>query len=242
MNGLIDKARAGNQAAIYQLLESCRPGLLASVNARLPLHLRTQVAEDIVQNGISSALNMLSGFSFPEPNPSAAFCGWLRTYVEGAYHDWWKYVTALKRDYRRNLTLSGDNSTEGAFLGGAATDDDTPSRILRRRERLGALEEAIQHHLTHEEQVAVPLRYLERLPVPMVAAILDRSPGAVSNHSVRIAASAVESGTLRVVRRSWARFFSRITTTPAEESTSVTRIRRSSPLRAPVWAAVAISG
>jgi hypothetical protein len=40
-------------------------------------------------------------------------------------------------------------------------------------------------------------------------------------------------GTLRVVRRSWARFFSWITMTAAGKSTPMTRVRRSSPVRAP---------
>jgi hypothetical protein len=52
----------------------------------------------------------------------------------------------------------------------------------------------------------------------------------------------VDSGTRRVVRRSCARFFSLISTASTVKSTSPTRILSSSPLRAPVRAAVFTSG
>jgi RNA polymerase sigma factor (sigma-70 family) len=185
MNALVGRARAGDTEPIHQLLEACRPEVLAFVNARLPLHLRPQVAEDLVHNAFTAALARLAEFSFPDPDPLAAFRAWLQCFAEAAYRDWWKYVTALKRDYRRVLAVPGEDSAQGGFLERAATDEETPSRVLRRRERQASLEEALQQHLTPDEQAAVRLRYLERQSLATVAAVLDRSPGAVANLCLR---------------------------------------------------------
>jgi hypothetical protein len=70
--------------------------------------------------------------------------------------------------------------------------------------------------------------------------VLGEGPGIVggaSNQSRRTAARNGDNGTRRVVRFSFARFFSRMSTVSPTKSTSERRERSISLRRAPVWAA-----
>ena len=61
---LVTRARAGDSIAVGALLEACRPALVNFLNRRLPPYLRTQVAEEIVQDAYDLAWRKLPGFDW----------------------------------------------------------------------------------------------------------------------------------------------------------------------------------
>jgi RNA polymerase sigma factor (sigma-70 family) len=178
---LISRARAGDVAAQNALLAHCRPRLLAFVNRWLPDYLRTQVAEEIVQDAWVVAWPKFQDFKGED---LASFYAWLKQFVANKLRDWRKHTRRLKRDYQRVLDQQGldepDDSCPG-FLERVACHEETPSKEVRRREREEALRKAMRTELTDSERVALVLRYFEGLPVSQVAAVMKRSPGYVKN-------------------------------------------------------------
>jgi RNA polymerase sigma factor (sigma-70 family) len=178
---LIAQARAGDSVAVGALLEECRPALVNFLNRRLPPYLRTQVAEEIVQDAYVLAWRKLPSFDWRDYD---AFFTWLKEFADNCRADWWKYVTRRKRDYR--LVLSNQegndpNDSGPGFLERAARDDETPSHVARRNEREVALKAAMRTELTDNEQRALMLRYFENLSVSTVAAVMELRPGSVKN-------------------------------------------------------------
>jgi RNA polymerase sigma-70 factor (ECF subfamily) len=178
---LMEQARAGDRVAVNALLETCRPALIGFVNSRLPPYLRTQVAEEIVQEAYALAWTKLSGFEWRDYD---AFVAWLKVFADNCRADWWKYVTRRKRDYRRVQSNQEGKDPEDAgpsLLERAARDDETPSHVARRHEREDALKAAMQSQLTDQERQALELRYFENLSVSTAAAVLECTPGTVKN-------------------------------------------------------------
>jgi RNA polymerase sigma factor (sigma-70 family) len=154
--------------SLNDLLEDCRPNLLRFINSRLPSYLQTQVAEEILHDAYHRALLKLWD---PEASRDlewptrGAFCAWLEKFAENSLADWWKFVTAKKRQ-RTDLA------------GGL---EESPSKVVRRQEREDKLRTAIRNALTPEEQTAIELRYFQMLPVSAVAALMECPPGQVKN-------------------------------------------------------------
>lgn len=178
---LIARAQAGDWAAVDTLLDECRPILIDFINRQLPPHLRTQVAEEIVQDALARAWTKLAGFDWRD---FEAFAAWLKEFAQNGLADWHKYVTRQKRNYQRLLgDGDGNNAPDSgpSLLETAARDDETPSRLARRREREDALIAAMRTELTDNERAALVLRYFKDLSVPTVAAVMEISPGYVKN-------------------------------------------------------------
>jgi RNA polymerase sigma factor (sigma-70 family) len=178
---LVIQAQAGVSTARYALLEECRPGLVEFVNRQLPVYLRTQVAEEIVQDAYTLVVTRLDQFDWQECDTLGT---WLKTFVAHSLADWRKYVRRKKRDYRRVLANPEANDPDHSgpgFLESAARDDETPSRVARRQEREDALKAAMHSELTDKERHALVLRYFEGLSVSMVAAVLECAPATVKN-------------------------------------------------------------
>jgi RNA polymerase sigma factor (sigma-70 family) len=178
---LVTRARAGDSIAVGALLEACRPALVNFLNRRLPPYLRTQVAEEIVQEAYALAWTKLPGFDWRDFD---AFYGWLKKFADNCRADWWKYVRRRKRDYRLVLSNQEGNDPDDSgpsLLERAARDDETPSHVARRNEREDALKAAMRTELNANEQRALLLRYFENLSVSTVAAVMELNPGYVKN-------------------------------------------------------------
>jgi len=60
VTALVTRAERGDTAAVSALLDHCRPALVRFAAARLPSHLRSDLAEDMVQAALVVALKQLS--------------------------------------------------------------------------------------------------------------------------------------------------------------------------------------
>jgi RNA polymerase sigma-70 factor, ECF subfamily len=171
-------ARSGEAAALESLLEHVRPLIVDSLRTLLVAYLRDEVADDLAQDTLLVVAEKIAA-SEVEWRGREPFEAWLRLLAEGKHGDWWKHVTALKRDFRRDRHEQPGASGDIGWLEGAARDSETPSRLAVRREREDALHQAMQELLDADEREALRLRYVEKLSVNDTAALLERSPSSV---------------------------------------------------------------
>jgi RNA polymerase sigma-70 factor (ECF subfamily) len=175
---LFAAACSADAAALEALLDHVRPILLDRLRALLPGYLRDEVAEDLAQDTLLLVAEKITSGEV-QWRGREAFEAWLRLLAEGKHSDWWKHVTALKRDFRRDRHEQPGVSGDVGWLEGAARDSETPSRLAVRQEREDALHQAMHELLDADEHEALRLRYVEKLSVNDTAAVLERTPGSI---------------------------------------------------------------
>jgi RNA polymerase sigma factor (sigma-70 family) len=148
LSPLSGEARSGSLSAFDDLVERCRPRLVAHVNGRLPPYLRPHAGADIVQAALATASAKVND---SHPESQAAFAAWLGAFVRNALRDWLQAVRRHKRDYRRLLDeqrMETPSDPGAGALEAAAEFDRSPGRPLRHQERDAALHEAMRRLLT----------------------------------------------------------------------------------------------
>ena len=178
---LIDRAVAGESAALERLLLAHYDRLAARIARRLPADLRATVSEeDILQQAFIAAFGAIGSF---EPKGAGAFYRWLCTIAEHRLQDAIKTQRAAKRGAGRVAadarSPTGDDSYDD-LIDLLAVESRTPSRSVARHEAAGAIRVALAA-LKEDYRRAIELRYIQRLPVAEVAGIMSRTERSVHN-------------------------------------------------------------
>jgi RNA polymerase sigma-70 factor (ECF subfamily) len=152
---LVERAKKGDRTALECLLEAHRGRLRSWVSSRLGERLRRQIdPDDVVQEANLRALELIQRFT---PTHDDSFFRWLCTI---AHHRIWS--VSQKRS-RKDLTLAVEPTASGV----------SPSRSLRRGERLERLKQSLAR-LRPEEREVVSLSRIEGLKVKEIAERLGR--------------------------------------------------------------------
>jgi len=129
IRALVGRAQRGDPDALNEAFRLVRPGIERWVALRFGSHLRTRLdIEDIVQETLANAMEVLPEFEYGEPG---AFARWLRAIAENRLRDANKFFRRKRRDSAREEFLR-------EALAAAST---TPrSRLVRIEERERLLE------------------------------------------------------------------------------------------------------
>lgn len=182
---LLTRARAGESAAVGQLLEQYRPYLriLAQRHLDGPLGVRLD-ASDLVQQTCLSAIRAIANFDGVD---EAAFVAWLRTIhennIRSAARD---HLLAEKRAAGREVSPADEEALNRSL---AQARESSPSQRLMHSENTVRLAAALQE-LPDDQREAVRLRYLEGRSLAEIAQRLDRT--------VVAAAGLVKRGLIRL--------------------------------------------
>ncbi len=178
---LIQRARQGERDAFDVLAREHEGPLRSLISIQLGEGLRSRVeVDDLLQETLLRAFRSIEQF---RGNDDDALRGWLAGIAHHAVADRARRLTAGKADYRREVSL--DAKAFGASCDSSPTPVEalsrqtSPSRMLRREERLERLLQAIQTLSPNHRQVIL-LTLIERLPAREVALRMDRSEKAVS--------------------------------------------------------------
>jgi RNA polymerase sigma-70 factor (ECF subfamily) len=175
--GLVaDVARlaAGDLEALQRLIVRYHAALRATLVGAMSEALRAQLEpDDVLQEAYAAAVRGLPGNHFDSP---AALYGWLETIVRNELHDAERGLRRQRRNIgRRAPPWTGSSPDLFAKLAGP---DLTPSRTLRKDEAVAAVLSSLAR-LSPDQRAVVRLRFLEDVPVPEIAARLDKSEDAV---------------------------------------------------------------
>jgi len=183
---LIKRARSGEREAFDLLAREHEGPLRALISIELGEGLRGRVeVDDLLQETMLRAFRSIAQLKGETDDT-------LRSWLTGIAHhvviDRARQLTARKADYRREVSLdaplagvSGDSSSLSMEVPSPAA---SPSRILRREERLERLLEAIQS-LTPDHRQVLILTLIERLSAKEVGLRMQRTDKAVSMLLVR---------------------------------------------------------
>ena len=177
-DGLVERAVGGCTLALEQLLLEVRPSLLAYLERKLPVSLRSVVsAEDIAQEALIEACRRIHTF---KPTDPQAFDRWITTIARNRLVDLLRAFGAAKRGGGRVVVGSQGCVDDSVMLllEAAVVDEHTPSRSAIRRETLEQLARAMAQ-LSHDRREVLERRYFKDQPVDDVARAMNRSPAAV---------------------------------------------------------------
>ena len=170
----LQDAIAGQPGAFDRLVTAYADRLRSLVRRRLDPALRTRLsADDIVQETLLVASDRVRGLVVSREGD---FWAWLRSVAEQRLVDARRrHLLASKRDVRRTGSL-GDTSAD---RGRAMARSCPPSEDARALERAAALERAMES-LPPSYREVIRLRVVEGLSTGDAAAVMGRTPGALS--------------------------------------------------------------
>jgi len=175
----IVRARQGDREAFNRLARDNEGPLRSLIDLQLGEGLRSRVeVDDLLQETLLRAFQSMGRFEGETP---VSLRTWLAGIAHNAVIDRARRLTAKKADYRREVPLSAE---PGSSFGGDGSPElpspsPSPSRLLRREERLDRLLGAVQT-LSPDHRQVILLTLVERLPPPEVAQRMARSAKAVS--------------------------------------------------------------
>jgi RNA polymerase sigma-70 factor (ECF subfamily) len=177
---LIERARAGDAAALKLLLQEHQDALVQRLSRRIPEHLRGMVdADDIVQETHIEVFQRIAAFELRSPN---SFFSWLCTIAMSRLRNVVQQHRAVKRGgITRTYRLAGRPDHEDSaltLLQHLAGPERTPSRVMARAELAEIVCHAIDK-LPEPQRQAVWLFYIESQTVPQVAKAIGRTERAV---------------------------------------------------------------
>lgn len=185
---LLDQARAGDDQALGDLLESHRGYLMVLARVQIGRRLQGKVdAADVVQDSFLGAYRDFAQF---RGTSEKEFLGWLRQILASVLANLVRhYQGAQRRDVRleRQLTVELDQSSH-ALDRGLVAEQSSPSQQAVRREQSVLLAEALAR-LPDEWRDLLILRHLEGLTFPQVAQRLGRTLDSVKKQWPRALAS-----------------------------------------------------
>jgi RNA polymerase sigma-70 factor (ECF subfamily) len=170
----IEAARHGSPDALGQMLEYCRPYLLAVANNQLPPDLQAKAgASDLVQETFVEAHRHFAAF---RGRSEEELLSWLRQILLHNLADFRRsYRAAEKRQVQREVSL--DAPREHERLGGLVDKGSSPSKRAQTRERDAALERALEQ-LPESYRQVIQLRSLDRCSFAVIGQRLSCSAGA----------------------------------------------------------------
>lgn len=183
LQGLIDRARGRDEAAMEQLLSAHTQRLLESVRAELGERLRRRLeSQDVMQQVYLDALRDIERF---ENRGDDAFFQWLRRIAINRICDADRrgFQAAKRRGEVRASDLGPDASMAG-LIESIREPGARPSLGAGLGEEVALLERAMGQ-LSEEHRQVIELRYLRQLHVAETAARMERSERAVRSLCVR---------------------------------------------------------
>ena len=174
----IRRARQGDREAFDRLARENEGPLRSFIDIQLGEGLRSRVeADDLLQEALLRAFQSMGQFEGETP---AALRSWLAGIAHNAVVDRARRLTTKKADYRHEVPLPaepGSGSAGPALQPGIPSP--SPSRALRREERLDRLLDAVQM-LSPDHRRVILLTLIEMLPPSEVAQRMARSEKATS--------------------------------------------------------------
>lgn len=174
---LLERATAGDDASLSELLAAHHDRLVRDIAARMPAGLRGAVAaDDIAQETYVVAFRRIRDFHL---TPGATFFDWLAGIAANT-------LRAAERN-RRAKKRGGGGVNVAAEAAGASTvnllellarHSRTPSRSVADVEAIRAVQSALAR-VPDANRTALQLRYIDGLPVAEIAARMGRTEGAV---------------------------------------------------------------
>lgn len=174
----VGAARQGDRLALTKLLAAYHPWLRARAAAHMGPALKTRCGpEDILQEVYLQVVRQFERF---EDRGPGSFLKWVTVILDHKLIDALRAAHCQARDIDREVPadIGANADSYWNLLDQVYTDSGTPSRIVRRREALGALAACISNLPPAERQV-VQWRLVEGLPVGEVARRLGKSDAAV---------------------------------------------------------------
>jgi RNA polymerase sigma-70 factor (ECF subfamily) len=167
----IESARQGSPAALGQILEYCRPYLLAVANEQLESDLQAKAgASDLVQDTFVEAH---SGFAAFRGRSEEELLTWLRQILLHNLANFRRqYRGTEKRQVQREVSL--DTAPAEQLLGELEDEGSSPSAQARARERDAALERALAQ-LSETHRQVVQWHSLERCSFEVIGQRLNSS-------------------------------------------------------------------
>jgi len=183
---LLDRLRAGDQAALGELFAAYRDRLRRMVHVRLDPRLNGRVApSDVLQEAYIDALKRFPHY-FEKADQS--FFGWLRLVVGQRVADVHReHLEAKKRDARQEVSIEHRAPAAATSVCLAAClvgQFSSPSQAAARNEWAARLEAALDE-LDPLDREVLALRHFEELSNADTAAALGIQPAAASKRYVR---------------------------------------------------------
>ena len=164
---LVERARSGDQQAFEELCLGLRERLLATIRSRLgPTARQGTDPEDVLQASLVKALHSMQRFEW---RGDGSFRRWLESIAIHVTHD------AVRHQGRRTV-LRIDRDVPG--------DGASPSKGIRRRERLDRLEISMKG-LSPDYRKVLRLSRMDALSIKEIANQMGRSESAVKNLLLR---------------------------------------------------------
>lgn len=165
---LIKELHAGNLAAFKQLYDATSSMVF---NVALRMLQNRQDAEDVTQDVFVQAYKSIRSFK-----ADARLSTWLyRIAVNRSLN----HQRDSKRKRWRSLDTDSE-SGEGASLESLLADDDTPDRIIEKKETEGIVQAAI-NSLPEQQRVALILHRYEDMPYEEIARVMEVSVASVES-------------------------------------------------------------
>jgi RNA polymerase sigma-70 factor (ECF subfamily) len=162
----LDRARAGDQAALEELLDRWRALLRLQARVALRSDLAAVVdSSDIVQETLTQVFRDLNQF---RGQTQAAWVAWLRAIVAGQAAKSVRYHTAEKRNHGREVAMNATLEV---------STSETPLKELMDEEQAVRLAAAVES-LPQAMRDLVVRRVFDREPFDSIARSLNTSPGA----------------------------------------------------------------
>ncbi len=185
IDGLLERARLGDRAALRDLLDRHRSRLKRMVGIHMDQRLRRRFgSSDVVQEAMADAWRNLPGYIENRPLP---FYPWLRQIAWNRLVDLHRrHVQAQKRSLHREeghgVELSDQSAVELALM--VLSGGSTPSGELLRKELRGRVR-AVLSAMNERDREVLVLRHLEQLSTAEIAAVLGIREGTVRVRHLR---------------------------------------------------------
>jgi RNA polymerase sigma-70 factor (ECF subfamily) len=179
---LLQRAQAGDEAALARLLERHSARLLDCVRSELGDRLRQRLeSQDVMQQVFVDALRSIDRF---EQRGSDAFFAWLRQIARNRICDVDRGLRTARRQGGLRLGDLGDDASALRLLENLEGSVTSPSMRADRTDQIRRLERAL-NELGQDQREAIVLRYFDGLDVAAAAAAMGRSERAVRGLCVR---------------------------------------------------------
>ncbi len=177
---LLDLARAGDGAALGQLLERYRSYL--SLLARVQIGRRIQGKLDVADLVQETFLEAHRGVGLFRGSTEAQFLAWLRQILVAILaNQVRRYFGTKRRDVRLERDLQDGIDRSSAYLSShLIAPQSSPSAQASRREQAVLLADAMEE-LPEDYREVIILRQLEGLSFPQVALRMGRTEDSVKN-------------------------------------------------------------
>ena len=165
-SNLVRAARAGDRAALAQILLAHYDELFRHINVRISRELQGVLrAEDVLQQTFVKATQAITTF---ELRHERAFLGWLKTIADNLVRD------AQKRRHRERRDRREAGSDAPSPLKGVMCGDTSPSRRAAQGEVVRGMKAAM-NRLPDEQRDVLQRRYLGNQSLEEIATALGRS-------------------------------------------------------------------